>query len=226
MKLLDRAITKRNAKIIIITPFVLLFLMAIITLYPGTRDFGVWLLAENHPVELGTFLFLLIGSFLGLKFTFDIKNSQKLYVVLFYGIFSVFLFLVAMEEIAWGQQYINFETPSEWKKINIQGETTLHNIEGLQGKSELFRLVFGLGGLLGILLKNIPVFSNISPSKLLLTWFAIIAVHASIDLYTDYIEINEFYDRGIQRTSELIELFIAISAFLYLWLNKRKMVNA
>ena len=98
VKCKDRPIGRNLALSIMVLPVVLLILMAFITLFKGTRDIGIWLLAENHPVEMMTFLFLFIGSIYGCIITADFRNNQKKYVVMFYGVFSLFLFLVAMEE--------------------------------------------------------------------------------------------------------------------------------
>lgn len=42
---------------------------------------------------------------------------------------SLILFFGAGEEISWGQRIFGWQTPSEMKKLNVQGETTIHNIE-------------------------------------------------------------------------------------------------
>ena len=142
-----------------------------------------------------------------------------------YLIFSIFLFFIAMEEIAWGQWFFHFETPEEWAKINKQGETTLHNLEGIQGNSEILRIIFGVGGLIGIILNRFPEFKNISVPKILILWFLIIIFHGVIDFYADIVKINGSIDFALQESSELIELLIAGSAFLYLWLNKKRMIQ-
>ena len=42
---------------------------------------------------------------------------------------SLILLFGAGEEISWGQRIFGWQTPSEMKKLNVQGETTIHNIE-------------------------------------------------------------------------------------------------
>lgn len=37
-------------------------------------------------------------------------------------------FFVAMEEISWGQQIFGWSTPEGWENMNLQKETTLHNL--------------------------------------------------------------------------------------------------
>jgi hypothetical protein len=207
---------------IISAPFIIIVFQAFFLFYPATREFGLWMLRENHPIELLTFAFFVIGGIFGFSLAFKASKSGETKMVYgFYALFSMGLILVAMEEIAWGQWFFGFDTPEAWKLINLQGETTLHNISGLQGHSEIFRLIFGVGGLIGIALSFYPYFQKIGVPMLLLSWFIIITLHASVDLFNDYVVIQKHFDRGIQITSELIELFIAISAFLYVTLNAR-----
>jgi hypothetical protein len=49
-------------------------------------------------------------------------------VPLLYGLCAAALFLVAMEEIKWGQTLLGFETPTAWAALNHQGEMSLHNL--------------------------------------------------------------------------------------------------
>ncbi|NMH88170.1 hypothetical protein [Flavivirga algicola] len=128
-----------------------------------------------------------------------------------------------MEEISWGQWFFHFETPESWAKINGQGETTLHNLHGLQGHSEVLRMVFGLGGLFGIALGYFNKLKKISVPPILFLWFLIIFCHAAVDFIQDRVSISARYDFAIVKTSEFIELLIAGSSFLYLWLNFRKL---
>jgi len=40
----------------------------------------------------------------------------------------------AGEELSWGQHMFGFETAESYKEINYQGETNIHNLEGIYGK--------------------------------------------------------------------------------------------
>jgi hypothetical protein len=60
------------------------------------------------------------------------------------GFVGLFLFLAAGEEISWGQRFLGISTPESIREVNTQGETNLHNIEGIQGKGDLlFQLFWG-----------------------------------------------------------------------------------
>ncbi|MFZ2170221.1 MAG: hypothetical protein WAW61_11355 [Methylococcaceae bacterium] len=184
------------------------------------------MLDENHPVELLTFVFALLGGIFGLALARRAKNQgEKTFVFSFYLFFSVALIFVAMEEIAWGQQFFKFDTPAAWRSINLQGETTFHNIVGMQGHSEILRLIFGLGGLVGVWLSFYPFFQKIGAPVILLSWFLIISFHAAVDYYNDYFPIEPRFDYYVRRSSELVEMFIAISGFLYVILNSKMLSN-
>jgi len=47
--------------------------------------------------------------------------------VTFWGL-AALSFLIAMEEISWGQHLLGFSTPMGYKEVNVQGETNLHNL--------------------------------------------------------------------------------------------------
>lgn len=46
---------------------------------------------------------------------------------------SLVCFFVAGEEVSWGQRLLGLGTPSSLEAVNVQGETNLHNIEGIHG---------------------------------------------------------------------------------------------
>ncbi len=60
--------------------------------------------------------------------------------------YSALFFLVAGEEISWGQRMLGFGTPDAVEDLNVQEEFTLHNLEGIHGSVRLVSLIviFGL----------------------------------------------------------------------------------
>ncbi len=210
-----------------VAPLVMMALFAVFLMNPATRPTALWMLKENHPIEVLTFAIALIAGILGLALAWRLSNQgEKVLVFGFYAVFSLALIFLAMEEIAWGQQFLGFASPESWRAINVQGETTLHNIAGIQGRSEIFRLVFGLGGLAGVWLSFRPRFRKIGSPIVLLPWFAVIALHAGVDTYNDFYPIAQRFDYLIQRTSELVEMQIAFSGLLYILLNAQAIPTA
>jgi len=215
-------LSARSNKLIKLGPYVLMAIFTLGLALPPSRNTFLWLLRENHPIEWLTFLSLLVAAILGYKHVLESKLlSQDRLTGLFFACFSSALFFVSMEEIAWGQSLLGYETP-QFLAANRQGEATIHNLPGFQGKSEVFRLIFGLGGLIGFALSLFPAYRSISVPAVLLPLFALISIHAMVDVANDIKSLGAHIDYGMQRTSELVELYIGIGALLYVWLVTRK----
>jgi hypothetical protein len=95
---------------------------------------------EDGWVENLTALFYLIASVLFVKAGW----SKGLRGVFFFG-FALLFFLVAGEEVSWGQRFFGVQTPEWLGSVNVQQETNLHNIEGVHGSVRALGLLFILG---------------------------------------------------------------------------------
>jgi hypothetical protein len=76
-----------------------------------------------------------------------------------HGALAVVLFMVAMEELNWGQTLLAFDTPSAWAAINYQQEMSLHNLIDGQTLTVVERtlvVLFGVGvlALIALALKS------------------------------------------------------------------------
>jgi hypothetical protein len=208
-----------------IAPFALLFGYALLIAAPATRPFAREMSLENRPIELLTFGLLLLSAWLSLRLAFRARaHGESRLVWGFYLAFGIALLLVSMEEVAWGQAFFDWSTPEAWRAINVQGETTLHNLEPLQGRAGYFRILFALGGLIGILIGRFAVFRPIAAPTLLLPWLLAIGMEAGASFYWLIVERDAGIDRGVRILSEMSELLIAIAALLYV-VSKRTMLD-
>ena len=123
-----------------------------------------------------------------------------------------------MEEIAWGQHFLHYATPEWMEEINRQGEMTAHNIGPFQGKSELFRLAFGVGGLVG-LLAPWPWIDRIRVPWSLASALVIITVFVAFDAIGDTHILSRRADSYFARMSEVVELLIAYVGLMYVVLH-------
>jgi hypothetical protein len=181
------------------------------------------MLEENRPIELLSFFFAITGGIIGLVFAWQIKQHREGNIALgFYFVFAIGLLLLGAEEVAWGQWFLGFETPSAIKDINTQSELTFHNLEVWNDHLEIFPFVFGLAGLLAIGIQSVKPFRKISAPYVLLPWFIIIFLISAIDLFQDFVVIQEQFDYLINYLDEVIEMLVAIASFLYIWLNQKK----
>lgn len=89
-----------------------------------------WLFAKEAALENASFVLLMISSVLctiaARRRNADGPVGRR--IALMYLLAAVGLFLVAMEEISWGQVWFGFGTPADWASLNHQRETTLHNL--------------------------------------------------------------------------------------------------
>ncbi len=209
---------------VLLAPLVTFFLFALFLTIPSTRQFTKFLLTENQPVELLTFVALFIGSILSGRLGYKAwQNGERFTLKLFYGLFAFLLFLVAMEEIAWGQWFFGFETPESLKAINRQEEVTLHNIEGMHGRTEYIRLAFGVFGLIGIRLRRVAFFKHLTPSILLLPWFLLVTITTIPDIWNDYTLSHNNFEAIFDFLSELNEMLIGIACLLLVWFNAKSL---
>jgi hypothetical protein len=210
--------------VLIMTPFLIMLLISVLLILPLSNKFAQWLLEENHPVELLTFLISFWAAVLGFRFVKRIKGKDSMVIVVFYLCFSSFMLFLAMEEVSWGQQFFKFDTPEFWKVRNAQGELTFHNY-AFAGVNylELYPLAFGIAGLIGIwvnLTCKIP--QIICPPLILWSWFTVIFIHSGIDFSHEFYILNPAFDELINHLDEAAEMLVAISCFLYIWLNERR----
>ena len=86
-------------------------------------------ITEDMWAEYGTSVCFFMTAVLLLLLS--IKQGPYLPRII-WGIIGVIAFLIAGEEISWGQRIFNIETPTVIKELNFQGETTLHNMEAFR----------------------------------------------------------------------------------------------
>lgn len=206
-------------------PGVLVLGVLIGLLVPATRDltFAIAGRGERKPVELLTFLFLLVGALMGVALVLRARRAGAGTMVwVFYAVFTAGLLVAGLEEIAWGQTLLRYRVPAVILELNAQNELTLHNLRGLQGHSEWFRLTFGLGGLAGLVLGRAPRFSDVGTPRLLLPWLLVIVVSSVVDELNDHMTLGALLDFAVDTLSETNEMLIGMTGCLYVWWHFRR----
>ena len=203
-------------------PWLILLGFILLLAWPPSRGLAEGLLQENRPVELLTFLTLLWAAALGASLSRSAsRHGERFITVGFYGVFGVLAFVVAMEEIAWGQQFLPIETPDFIAAVNVQGELTLHNIQGHNSALEPF--LFGMAGLAGVALSMVPALWKITPPPVMLSWFLAIAFAGGADAFTDQSDQTHLAIYILSWIGEVVEMLVGIASMTYLWLKKAEL---
>jgi hypothetical protein len=181
------------------------------------------LLREDGLIESLTCVFFLLGSafsFISYKLITDKSIFIKHYSTIFLALGFIFLF-ISLEEISWGQRIFNFPTPDILKEINVQNETTIHNLDWIHFNITMNAyILIGFSGFLA------PSFADSSsqvknlliPNKNLTFYFLPILASA---LYFEYgILIKSFY--FIEPIdNEICEMILALGLLIFTYSKLR-----
>ena len=177
---------------------------------------------EYSIPQILSFTLMIVAGIAGAGFSIRLLRQRRLWPALFYGAFSIVLFVVGMEEVNWFQLVLRYESPSWFQEHGRAGTTSLHNVEGLDVHSaDTLQAVFGLGGLLGVWLGTKRRWRAVGAPMALVPWFLIVLGQATLYAINDVAPIWKYYDWMVRQLVEMIEAMIAIAAALYLWLNAR-----
>lgn len=125
--------SKKNIFKIIIAGFPFICFSLFILYRVNLEDLKVYLrlVEEGSLVEWLSFLFLLLSAFLLLiTGKEEIKRLAGKFVLLVSGL----TFILAMEEVSWGQMIFNWQSPEFFIESNAQQETNIHNMILLSGQ--------------------------------------------------------------------------------------------
>lgn len=185
---------------------------------------------EHYPVETITFIVILASVYMGIKlFMLMYRSNIEGYKTVFVGFIILGLIFVGLEEISWGQWFFYFKSPEYFRETNLQRETNIHNLRDLHVKFEYLRVLIGIGGIFSIFLNNTKAFKYISAPFVLSLSFLVITVFSALDVYNFYLpdqrllfKIGGFW-WFLKFNMEIIEMLIAISAFIFLFSNYKRL---
>lgn len=219
---------KNFKKFIFLTPIIISLIILVIRVYISDwhRTYSI-IIREDGPIEYSTVIVYLAAFIVSINILKFFKNDKKFFVL--FVVFSIGFFLIAMEEISWGQRIFDFSTP-DWFPENRQYETNLHNLEALiqfRHASMMSVSIFGTFAWLVFpkIQKKFKVFSEktyktllrvVTPSKFLMGYFfpvfiVFFIIDVSITIFNfGYREIFIYYE------SEPFELLMSIGILLFL----------
>ncbi len=157
---MHRLSTPKGENLLLLISLIVSFSIFAIKLATGGSDFYENFLGENSVVEWLTALFLLLSAYVALVAGLSKESPFPKWLLLAFA--SIF-FIGFMEELAWGQMMFGWDTPDSFRPLNQQGETTLHNIRGINDLINPALLLFSSTASAITLTKrssNIPLLGN------------------------------------------------------------------
>ena len=204
---------------------------------------GFW--KENGFIENLSSSFLLVAIIFLFRARNYYKNVKFINIFLIIKILALIYFLG--EEISWGQHFFKWTSPDFFKKVNVQGETNIHNISNLFDQVPRALVVIWCALTVPITLMlskkhniNENLLKILCPDKslkflsMILLFFILpdlfidkLGLHPGhVDAFGDGIEVSKFYDIitfNFLRLSEFHELIFSFYFFIYsLAISERK----
>lgn len=208
----------------------ILFVTAMVATIPFFELFH-WLTAEDSVIEILQFLLVFAASLL---FAWNgvmlVQRRQSRIIGLLFLYVALGAFFIAGEEIAWGQRIFGWETPETLQEINVQNETTLHNISWAHTPFIWAALLAGMYGTILPLLK--VAWPKLSTSKL--GWLLIppLCLVPAFVMPFGYrfvrllMPLEEWYPRlefPITKFSEVTEVSLYFGLLVFAWLCLRRL---
>ena len=202
--------------------YYLFFIYCLVYILPYGKFFiGIswfdWLRSEDGPLEWIQFIEYALSSFLALIIFFRQKKKKEINAIIWLLI-SLFCFLIAGEEISWGERLTGIGINSI-SSLNVQGETNFHNLPFfhnylLDPAFEISCIFLGWIGWKRF--KNIDAF----PSKKFSLFFLFVA------LFYFYFDISwASTTEQIRNDQEIFEFLLSTGIFLHCRSNLKKLNN-
>ena len=202
--------------------YYLLFIYCFVYILPyGKLLIGMswfdWLRSEDGPLEWMQFIEYFISSLLAF-FVFFMKKKKKDVNTIFWLLIAFLSFLIAGEEISWGERLTGIGIDSI-ANLNVQGETNFHNLPFfhnylLDPVFEISCIFLGWFGWRKF--KNIDAF----PSKRLSLYFLFVA------LFYFYFDISwASTTEQIRNDQEIFEFLLSSGIFIHCFKNFKEKVD-
>lgn len=133
---------------VIAMTFVVAPVVGAVVVIVSRADAGVFrfLTREDSVLEWSQVIALVVAMVASAMVAIDALRHGNRLMAGAYAAYAAACTFIAGEEISWGQRIFGIETPEKLEDINLQGETTLHNIEGVLFWFNLGMLLVGLYG--------------------------------------------------------------------------------
>jgi len=202
--------------------------------------FGVLLaLADTHaatftamrqkvgPVGLPYTISFVLAAVLAERLAFDARrHGAPRHVFRWYALLGLWCFFVAGEHVSWGQAIVPYHTPFGYGHVNKFHAFNLHNLPVVDDLHEVFLLICGVAGLIGIRMASRPRtrFVGVPPALAPIVWtitgMVVLQIVCNIVYVPPLLGLIVFVFRYA------IEFAIGITCLTTVWLNGRGLRRA
>lgn len=185
-----------------------------------------FLLEDDGPVEWAQFACFVLAFLAGARIAvLRWRSGQKLQGLLYVG-FTLAMFFIAGEEIAWGQRILGLPTPEALLDVNKQGEITLHNIgEVLRPINFAMLMIGAFGSVAYVLNQKLRIGRWWSQADYLFVPPFFLAPAFFVVFVFRLVRFTVWRSSGFSVTKygEWVEFCLAMALFLFASLNARRL---
>ncbi|MBZ0267544.1 hypothetical protein K8I85_05270 [bacterium] len=187
-----------------------------------------WYVGEDGFAETLTVFFFLGGFVYALRARAALSHNHETLLSYLFLVAVIGMAFLVGEEISWGQRFFHWSTPAALAEKNVQGETTLHNIDGVHQTIGFAQLLVGAyGTFLPFVVPRLGagwlqrVLTAIVPPVRFMPYFLPLFVWRAIRLFVALPEENNY---AITQINEVLECVLAVGLMLFFrhaWLTAR-----
>ena len=184
-----------------------------------------FLMREDSVFEWTQVVLMALAMVFAAKVALELHRAGKLPVAALWIVFAAGCFVIAGEEIAWGQRLLDLTPPEALNRVNHQQELTGHNIRGVQ---DIINLIFVCAGIYGTAVaawfrlrpprRPSPMAQLLTPPLFLGSLFLIVAGYKAARLL--------FFHEArylVVKYGEFVELCLAVAFFAFAWYTLRRL---
>ncbi len=185
------------------------------------KDVYKWVTGEDHLAEILQVAFYALALGTGIAVTQKLAVTKRHGVALLYLLVCTGLVFLLGEELSWGQRLLGWSTPESLLAVNKQGETNIHNIDGVGTAFKWLQMLVGAyGTLLPVTLlrwpalrTRFPVTRWLVPHPTLVPYFVMLFLWR---FYRNAFEPPQSFYFVVSEYNEVLELVLAMGFFLFM----------
>ena len=186
---------------------------------------------EDSIIEYAQAALYFAAAVLSLSIAFRFFRDHANIHAALYCIFFLFLLVVSLEEISWGQRIFGIDTPGFFFRHNLQHEFTVHNMENIQPFLPSVFICIGFYGSFSWLLQIKHQFKSPFIDFYIPGWYLSFYFFATLCIYFFFDFVNPYavFVLGIERfriehfflwrDQEPAELLLALGFFFFVLIN-------